>query len=57
MPERDRDKELAELLQLAHQHGLPDLTEMLTPIGLQQPAFEVKIKISDSGTADIDANT
>jgi hypothetical protein len=47
--ERDRDKELQELLQMAHQSGAP----IFSPEPVEPPtglSYEVKIVVSESGT-------
>jgi len=46
--DRDRDKELQDLLQIAYQSGVP----VITPEPLQPHAvvYEVKVVISESGT-------
>jgi hypothetical protein len=53
---RDRDKELQELLQMAHQNGAP----IFTPEPIAPPnnvGYEVKIVVSESGTEVIHADS
>jgi hypothetical protein len=54
--ERDRDKELQDLLQMAHQSGAPVFApEPIEPAS--RPGYEVKIVVSKSGTEIKNAGT
>jgi hypothetical protein len=53
--ERDRDKELQDLLQMAHQSGAPVFARPIEPAS--DPGYEVKIVVSKSGTEIKNADT